>query len=232
LRIRLNIRYKDYEIKERDDFINNFLDLASTRRSIRKFEEGDVPEADIEYFISAAVSAPSGCNSQCWRFIAIKDRNIIKQIESIVIRKVERILEIKGDEISQDYISSKKKMVGFFSKAPIIIAVFMTKAEFYDYIFISALKEHGYNDEDIMNLFANYDLLSVGAAIQNMLLAIHEKGYGACWMTEPAIAGKEINELLGVPLEQKFVSIVPIGIPTYKPKNKKMKSMNEVFKKI
>lgn len=209
--------------------MNNFLDLASTRRSIRKYQDKDIPNEDIQYFIDAAVSAPSGCNSQCWKFIAIKDRDIINKIESAVLAKVESILEIKKDEIPQDYISSKNKMVSFFKKAPVIIAVFMTKAEFYDPIFISALKEHGYNDHDIMNLFANYDLLSIGAAIQNMLLAIHEKGYGACWMNEPAIAGKEINEVLGVSPEQKFISIIPIGIPAYTPKNKAMKDMNEVF---
>jgi nitroreductase len=212
--------------------MDSFLDLASARRSIRKYEEKDVPKEDVEYFIRAAISAPSGCNSQCWRFVAISDRNIIKQMETAVIAKVESILKIKGDEISQDYIASKRKMVSFFSKAPIIIAVFMTKVEFYDPVFISALKENGYDDKGIMDLFANYDLLSIGAAIQNMLLAVQEKGYGACWMSEPVIAGKEINKLLGVPLDQKFISLIPIGYPAYNPVNKKMKDMNEVFSMI
>ena len=57
--------------------MNDFLDLASTRRSIRKYQDKDIPNEDIQYFIDAAVSAPSGCNSQCWRFIAIKDKDII-----------------------------------------------------------------------------------------------------------------------------------------------------------
>lgn len=221
--------HKSCKIKERDDFMDSFLELASARRSIRKYEEVNIPDKDIEYFINAAVSAPSGCNSQCWRFIAVKDRDIIEKIKAAVIEKVEKIMEIKGDQVPKEYLSSKKKMIGFFSKAPVVIAVFMTKAEFYDSIFISALKEQGYGDEDIMKLFANYDLLSVGAAIQNMLLAVHEKGYGACWMNEPAIAGEEINEILGVPLEQRFISLIPIGVPAYMPKDKKMKDMSEVF---
>ena len=105
----------------------------------------------------------------------------------------------------------------------------MTKADFYDPVFISALKERGFDDEGIMKLFANYDLLSIGAAVQNMLLAIHEKGYGACWMNEPAIAGNEINKILNVSLEHRFISIVPVGIPAYTPQNKKMKDIDEVF---
>lgn len=209
--------------------MDNFLDLASSRRSIRKFMDTDVPQEDIEYFINAAVSAPSGCNSQCWRFVAIRDKNTLGNIQKAVISKVENILKIKGSDLPQDYMESKRKMVSFFTKAPVVIAVFMTEVQYYDPIFISALKENGYNDESIMKLFANYDLLSIGAAVQNLLLAVHEKGYGACWMNEPAICGIEINKILGVPEKDKFVSLIPVGVPSYNPRNKEMKNISEVF---
>lgn len=209
--------------------MKSFLELASTRRSIRKYKDTAIPQEDIEYFIRAATSAPSGCNSQCWKFVAVRNKDVIHQLESAVIKKAESILEIKGNELSPNYLPSKRRMVSFFAKAPLVIAVFMTETDFYDPIFISALKERGYDDEGIMKLFANYDLLSIGAAIQNMLLAIHEKGYGACWMNEPAIAANEINEILGEPLEHRFISLVPVGIPAYKPQEKKMKAMDEVL---
>jgi nitroreductase len=200
-----------------------------SRRSIRKFQDQEIPVEDIEYFIKAATYAPSGCNSQCWKFIAIKDRGMIKKIENIVINKVDDILMEKAKELPQGYLASKRKMVSFFAKAPVVIAVFMTEARFYDETFISVLKEQGHDNKSIMDIFANYDILSIGAAIQNMLLAIHEKGYGACWMNEPAIAGKDINEVLGISLDKRFISLIPVGIPAYTPREKKIKSMDEVF---
>ncbi|SHK99098.1 nitroreductase family protein [Desulforamulus aeronauticus] len=209
--------------------MNNFLELASSRRSIRKFEDTIVPAEDVEYFIKAAVNAPSGCNSQCWRFVAIRDRDIMERIEEAVIKKLEQILEFNKKELTESYLASKRKMVSFFAKAPLVIAVFMTNANYYDKVLIASLKEQGYDDEGIMKLLGNFDILSVGAAIQNMLLAIHEKGYGACWMNDPAIAGLEINEILGIPPEQKFISLIPVGVPAYTPKSKKMKEMSEVF---
>ena len=212
--------------------VNNFLDLALSRRSIRKYTDKDIPQKDLEYFIQAAVSAPSGCNSQCWKFIVIRDRKIITQIEAAVIEKTEELLAFKREELSEEYLTSKRKMVGFFTKAPLVIAVFVTNVKFYDPIMISALKEQGYDEEGIIKLYANYDLLSVGAAIQNMLLAIHEKGYGACWMNEPAIAGEEINRILGVPQEQRFISLIPIGYPAYTPRYKEMKDLAEVFSAV
>lgn len=209
--------------------MNTFLDLARSRRSIRKFTDREIPDQDLEYFIQAAVSAPSGCNSQCWRFIAIKDREVITRIETAVIQKTAELLAVKRHELAEEYWDSKRKMVGFFAQAPLVVAVFMTRAKFYDPVMISALTEQGYDEAGIVKLYANYDLLSVGAAIQNMLLAIHEKGYGACWMNEPAVAGAEINRILGVPPEERFISLIPIGYPAYTPRAKEMKDLARVF---
>jgi len=114
-----------------------------------------------------------------------------------VIEELEKILEVKKSELSEDYLNSKRKAVSFFAKAPLVIAVFMTKAEFYDKTMVLALKEQGLDDEDIMELFANYDLLSIGAAVENLLLAVQEKGYGACWMKRTCNCGRENKRNFG-----------------------------------
>ena len=105
----------------------------------------------------------------------------------------------------------------------------MTKAKFFDPTLMSTLKGQGYDEEGIIKLYANYDLLSVGAAIQNMLLAIHEKGYGACWMNEPAIAEAEIKQILRAPQDERFISLIPVGYPAYTPRTKEMKDLAQVF---
>lgn len=212
--------------------MNTFLDLARSRRSIRKFTKKEIPAEDLEYFIQAAVSAPSGCNSQCWRFVAVKDRETITQIKTVVIQKIEAVLAVKRHELTEEYWAAKRKAAGFFATAPLVVAVFMTKAKFFDPNLIAALKEQGYDEAGIIRLYANYDLLSVGAAIQNMLLAIHEKGYGACWMNEPAIAGAEINRILGIPSDERFISLIPVGYPAYTPRTKEMKDLAQVFSVI
>lgn len=209
--------------------MNSFLDLASTRRSIRKYEDREIPDEDIEYFIKAAVSAPSGCNSQCWKFVAIRDNTTVDRIAQAVIKSMEELLSVKKDELTEQYLSSKRKIISFFTNAPLVIAVFMTHLEFYDPMVIDALEEQGYDYEGIMKLFAWPDVLSIGAAVQNLLLAVHEKGYGACWMNEPAIAGKEINRILNIPAGHKFISLIPVGYPAYTPKNKDIKDLGDVF---
>lgn len=217
--------------KKKGLIMDNFYELVKTRRSIRKFEDTDIPDKDIEYFIKAAVTAPSGCNSQCWDFVAVKNKAVIQSLADAVGDAVEETLG-ESSVSTKEYIDSKKKGVGFFSKAPLVIAVFMTEAGYYDKTFLSYLDSKGYDHKQIMDYFGNYDVLSIGAAVQNLLLAVHSKGYGACWMNDPVIAGNKVNQILGVPENHKFISLIPIGVPAYTPRDKKMKALEEIFKII
>lgn len=212
--------------------MENFLEFASARRSIRKFEDKEIPAGDIEYFIKAAVTAPSGCNSQCWRFVAVTDKELINRMAEAVIRRMEEVLETgKGtldEQYTEKYIASKHKMVSFFKNAPVVIAVFMTHLEYYDSAVTAALREKGMNYEDMMKFMSYPDVLSIGAAIQNLLLAVHEKGYGACWMNEPAVAASDLGEILGEPAGHKFMSLIPVGFPAYAPRGKVLKNFSEI----
>jgi nitroreductase len=208
--------------------MTNFSDLAFSRRSIRKFQDRAILLSDIEAAIKVAGSAPSGCNSQCWKFIIIKDKAIMDKIVEAVMQKITEIITAQEVEVPEGYFAYKRKQDSFFTKAPVVVAVFMTRLWYYDRLLSLALKRQGLTDEEMMRFLANPDLLSIGAAVQNFLLAVHEKGYGACWMSEPAIAGAAINQILQVPLDQKFVSLIPIGFPAYTPREKKLKDFNEI----
>jgi nitroreductase len=52
-------------------------------------------------------------------------------------------------------------------------------------------------------------LLDTAAAIQNMLLAIHDLGLGAVWVLSCGM--HNIRKLLGIPLHWRIVSIIPFG---------------------
>jgi len=61
-------------------------------------------------------------------------------------------------------------------------------------------------------------VLDTAAAIQNMLLAIHDLGLGGVWVLS---CGKhDIRKLLGIPLHWRIVSIIPFGYyDTHDPAN-------------
>ncbi len=153
--------------------MENCYEFASGRRSIRKYRDTEIPEADIEYFIRSAVTAPSGCNSQNWKFVAVRDREIIEKMALAVESATKTEYGIRSDEESMKFLEAKGRGAAFFRKAPLVIAVFMTNLVYYDPRIVEICEEKGYTHCKMMDRMSYPDVLSVGAAIENMLLAIH-----------------------------------------------------------
>ncbi|MGI6575033.1 MAG: nitroreductase family protein [bacterium] len=56
------------------------MDPILARRSIRRYTEEQVGEADIIYLLKAAMSAPSAHNEQPWHFVVINERRILDEV--------------------------------------------------------------------------------------------------------------------------------------------------------
>lgn len=57
------------------------------------------------------------------------------------------------------------------------------------------------------------DIMAIGAAIQNMLLAAHARGLGACWLGEILARKQEVARYLGFPDECELMALVVVGFP-------------------
>lgn len=58
----------------------DFLQLARTRKSIRKYQDRQVEREKIKNCVKAAALAPSACNSQPWKFIIVDDPSLREQV--------------------------------------------------------------------------------------------------------------------------------------------------------
>ncbi len=56
------------------------IDDILSRRSIRKYTPGAIPEGDLREILMAAMSAPSAGNQQPWHFVVIRERSILDEI--------------------------------------------------------------------------------------------------------------------------------------------------------
>ncbi|MBD3310498.1 hypothetical protein GF351_04720 [Candidatus Woesearchaeota archaeon] len=50
------------------------------RRTVRRYLPEDIPEKELRKIIDAANHAPSACDLQAWRFIIIRDKDIMRKI--------------------------------------------------------------------------------------------------------------------------------------------------------
>ena len=61
--------------------MSDFMEIIKGRRSIRKFEEKDIPEDVMEKILEAVRYSQSWTNSQCWEVVVIKDRAVREKIQ-------------------------------------------------------------------------------------------------------------------------------------------------------
>lgn len=80
-----------------------------------------------------------------------------------------------------------------------------------------------------------HDLENVAVAVENILLAAHALGLGACYIggfdpKYPEIE-KSISKALKLPKNIKIVCLISIGYPDELPKKKNMRKISEVLRK-
>lgn len=90
-------------------------------------------------------------------------------------------------------ISRMTRYRGVLHGAAAAIAVFMSAEDSYD---------------------RTKDLLACGAAVQNLLLAAHEEGLGACWLGEILARRADVEALLEVSDDLELVAVVAVGRPS------------------
>ncbi len=70
--------------------MNAIIENILTRRSIRAFEEKEIPANQLEEILKAAIYAPSGMGKQTWQFTAVCDRGKIQKLAAAVEKELSR----------------------------------------------------------------------------------------------------------------------------------------------
>jgi nitroreductase len=64
-----------------------FVDIVKTRRSIRKYEDRNVPSEALTTLLEAVRWAPSWANTQCWEIVVVRDRAVKEQLQATLPSK-------------------------------------------------------------------------------------------------------------------------------------------------
>lgn len=200
------------------------------RRSIRKFKKEPVSVEDIRYMVEMATKAPSANNMQPWKFIVVLNDEVKQKLKIAVEKKFDEFLMKMKDIDSKLFVKGYKNFATFFVEAPAVILVFCEKYE--SKLDVVLKKWNVFDKGEINDLRGRPDIQSVAAAIQNLILAAYDKGYGTCWMCAPNVTAEEIREVLGLDGKWMLCAVVPIGRPDEDPKERPRKPLEEVLEII
>lgn len=74
-----------WDARGSEQLMNPVVQAILTRRSIRKFEERDIPRDVLNMVLRAGYHAPSGHNLQTWRFTVVEDREKIARLKEAAL---------------------------------------------------------------------------------------------------------------------------------------------------
>ena len=198
----------------------SFQEVVFQRRSIRKFFATDVSDESVEYLIRTALTAPSAHNAQPERFVLLKrgkKRTALVNEMSQLYKK-----DLLLDGLSQEEIIKRvQKSKRILLEAPLLIIACLTMEDMWNY-------------PDQKRRRAEYLMAvqSTAAAIQNLLLAAHAKGIGACWMCAPLFCQDAVKSKLSLPENLEPQAFIVIGYPNEMPERPERKQPKDVILRL
>lgn len=188
----------------------NTIEAIATRRSIRKFKPDPIPEDALTKILTAGQQAPSGKNRQPWRFVIVKEDQRLEML-SILREGINRSVERGEDPGSSEWTAH------VMEQAPVTVFVFNP-----DGIYPWLAHSIGQNFAELV------DTQSIGAAIQNMLLAALDLGIGSLWICDVFYAYEELTNWLDA--KGQMIAAVSFGYPDEAPGAPKRKPLSELVR--
>ncbi|WP_417610861.1 nitroreductase family protein [Owenweeksia hongkongensis] len=175
-----------------------YYDFLNLRRSVREFEEKDVPKEVIENLIKTASTAPSGAHKQPWTFVAVNSKELKKKIRAAAEAEE---MDFYNNRATEEWLKDLAPLGTNWSKpflenAPWLIVVFK---KVYDELPEGRAKNY-------------YVQESVGIASGFLISAIHNAGLVT--LTHTPSPMNFLSDILERPANEKPFLLLPVGYPS------------------
>jgi nitroreductase len=167
----------------------DFLDVLAQRHSVRDFADRPVPHEVVQRVVGAASFAPSAMNEQPWRFYIAEGaaRSRVNEIMAQSTVHLADYMDVLGPKRYEEATRWYTDLGG----APVLVCLAAPMS-----------------DDELGSINR---LLSIGAAMENVLLAATNEGLGACVITFAFWVRDELAEALGVAEDRKVIALLAMG---------------------
>jgi coenzyme F420-0:L-glutamate ligase/coenzyme F420-1:gamma-L-glutamate ligase len=175
--------------------------FLEARRSIRSFLSEPVPRADLDALVAAACIAPAPHHSRPWRWVVLEGEGARRDLAVAMGARWRSDLE--GDGVDTARIDELvNASVERLHAAPAAL--------------LGCLTWNGldrYPDAARRKAEFGMALLSLGAAVENLMLAATDRGYASCWVAAPIFCPEAARDALGLEAEWLPHALVLVGRP-------------------
>jgi len=169
--------------------MNPIISNIKTRRSVRSFEQKKIEKETLDAIIDAANWAPTGANSQPWRFVVVQEPAFRKKLAALALPLYKAWIAKMSPEFQEMRKEVDAKTTDpVYYEAPVIIFVIgkgMTNA------------------------------LDCPMACQNIMLAARSFDIGSCWVYigQLTLEDSEVKRALELQEDEKVYGPILLGYP-------------------
>lgn len=169
-----------------------FWDVLRSRHAVRDYLPDPVPNDALRRILEAAQLAPSAMNAQPWHFYVCAG-DVRERLGKVIAQTTVHLTEYM-DALGPDRYQEVVRWYSSLGDAPVLIVVGMDRP-----------------DDDFGRLNA---YLSVGTAIENLLLAATNEGFGVNNVTFSFWVRDDIASTVSAQPEEEIVSVITLGYPS------------------
>lgn len=194
---------------------------VTDRRTIRDFQQQQVPEVVIEKAIEAAITAPAPHHSTPWRFLVLnsgEEQQHSRRIALLDVMAQTWQHDLQAEGKSEAEIAKRIARGDILRTAPCVVVAFMDLAAG-----AHTYPEVGGRNNSERDMF----LVAGGAAVENFLISLSTQGYGSAWISSTLFCPETVRAHLSLP--ESFISLgaIAIGVPKATPSQRSTRSAKD-----
>jgi coenzyme F420-0:L-glutamate ligase/coenzyme F420-1:gamma-L-glutamate ligase len=183
-----------------DMFRYGSADVLAARRTVRDFTGDPVDPAAVTRAVAAAITAPAPHHSTPWRFAVLESAAARTALLDDMLAAW--IADLRGDGFTEDQIARRVRRGEPLRRAPLLIVPCL-----------HAEAAHRYPDDRRNAAEREMFLVAMGAAVQNLLVALAVEGLGSCWVSSTMFCRPVVTKALGLPPGWEPMGAVGVGHP-------------------
>ena len=183
-----------------DMFRLGAADVVTARRTVREFTAEPVAADAVRRAIAAAITAPAPHHSTPWRFAVLETQAARTRLLDDMLAAWTS--DLTADGFTAEQIARRVRRGEPLRRAPLIIVPCL-----------AADAAHHYPDDRRNASERAMFLVAMGAAIENLLVALAVDGLGSCWISSTLFCPEVTLEALGLPAAWAPMGAIGVGHP-------------------
>ena len=187
-----------------DMFRLGAADVLYARRTVRSFTGDPVDPAAVRRAIAAAITAPAPHHSQPWRFVVVSSADARTRLLDAMLHAW--VADLRRDGFTEEQVQRRTRRGLPLRAAPLIVVPCLELAA-----------AHAYPDERRSRAEEAMFTVAMGAAVQNLLVALAVENLGSAWISSALFCQDAAATALDLPDGWRPMGAVAVGHPASSP---------------